>query len=127
MPTVDTTKYSYVLETLLDIQKPALFTGDTGVGKSVIIQNLLYRLKEEKNTNSVFFNFSAQTNSKQTQLAVESKLNKKGKSLFGARPNEKIVIFIDDINMPALESYGAQPCIELLRTLVDKGGFYDRA
>lgn len=88
MPTVDTTKYSVVLESLLDIQKPALFTGDTGVGKSVIIQNLLYRMKDEKNTNPVFFNFSAQTNSKQTQLAVESKLNKKGKSLFGARPNE---------------------------------------
>eukprot|EP00825_Cyclidium_porcatum_P006754 TRINITY_DN1337_c0_g1_i4.p1 TRINITY_DN1337_c0_g1~~TRINITY_DN1337_c0_g1_i4.p1 ORF type:complete len:1759 (+),score=318.71 TRINITY_DN1337_c0_g1_i4:667-5943(+) len=29
--------------------------------------------------------------------------------------------------MPALEQYGASPCIELLRQLVDKKGFYDRA
>jgi len=36
-------------------------------------------------------------------MAIENKLHKKGKTLFGARPNEKIVIFIDDVNMPALE------------------------
>ncbi|KRX08296.1 P-loop containing nucleoside triphosphate hydrolase [Pseudocohnilembus persalinus] len=126
VPTIDTTKYSSILEQLLEIQKPCLFTGPTGTGKSVIIKNLLIKLKSTKATNSIFLNFSAQTNPKQTQLAIESKLNKKGKTLFGARPNEKIVIFIDDINMPALEEYGAQPCIELLRLLVDKQGFFDR-
>lgn len=71
-------------------------------------------------------NFSAQTKAKEVQLAIEAKLQKKGKTLFGARPNEKICIFVDDINMPALEFYGAQPCIELLRQLTDLGGFYDR-
>lgn len=34
-------------------------------------------------------------------------MNKKGKTLFGARVNESIAIFIDDVNMPALEPYGA--------------------
>jgi len=47
-------------------------------------------------------NFSAQTKAKDVQLAIESKLIKKGKTLFGARPREKISIFIDDVNMPAL-------------------------
>jgi dynein heavy chain len=47
--------------------------------------------------------------------------------LFGAKPNESIVIFIDDVNLPELEKEGAQPTIELLRHFLDYGGFYDRA
>lgn len=37
-----------------------------------------------------------------------------------------MAIFIDDINMPATETYGAQPPIELLRLLIDKQGMFDR-
>ena len=71
-------------------------------------------------------NFSAQTTSYQTQITIENKLHKKKQGFYGARPGERIAIFIDDVNMPLLEVYGAQPSIELLRQYLDLGGFYDR-
>ncbi len=71
-------------------------------------------------------NFSAQTQSWNLQEVFESKLDKKRKNRLGAPSGKNMVMFIDDLNMPALDKYGSQPPIELLRQVIDQGGFYDR-
>ena len=60
------------------------------------------------------------------QQNLEDKLEKKTRMTYGAAPGKKVAIFVDDINMPSVEEYGAQPPIELLRLIADKWGFYDR-
>ena len=37
-----------------------------------------------------------------------------------------MVIFIDDMNMPQVDTYGTQQPIALLKLLLEKGGMYDR-
>lgn len=38
---------------------------------------------------------------------------------------KKLVIFLDDLGMPAKEKYGAQPPLEVVRALMTDGGLYD--
>lgn len=148
VPTEDTTRFSYLMRTLIPESKPVFLTGVTGTGKTVITTNTLKSLEPPVEDGglgvfSMFLNFSAQTSSLVTQQSIESKLEKKRKNLLGAPTGRKIVVFVDDVNMPLLETYGAQPpvcrsvrasCsthtlfkqVELLRQFLDFKGFYDR-
>ncbi|XP_030047949.1 dynein axonemal heavy chain 6 [Microcaecilia unicolor] len=126
VPTTDTVRYGYLMEKLLAVKHSVMFTGITGVGKSVVARGLLNRIQEEASYMPVYINFSAQTSSIRTQEIIESKLEKKRKNILGAPGNKRIIIFVDDLNMPKLDRYGSQPPIELLRQYQDFGGFYDR-
>ncbi|KAH8387117.1 hypothetical protein KR093_004852, partial [Drosophila rubida] len=125
VPTVDTTKYGYVADLLFKRDFPVMFTGETGVGKTVLAVSCMKRLAEGK-VIPVVLNFSAQTSSLRTQEMIEGPLEKRKRTQLGAPVGKTVIIFIDDVNMPKLDTYGSQPAIELLRQFLDFKGFYDR-
>ena len=127
VPTRDTVRYSYLLKTCIKVNKPVFITGATGVGKTVIIVDCLYGMKETDNLFPLFLTFSAQTSSIQTQNTIINKLDSKRKGLVGGPSGKKVALLIDDVNMPAVEKYGAQPPIELMRQYIDLGFIYDRS
>eukprot|EP00736_Rhodelphis_marinus_P004047 Rmarinus@m.11564 len=125
VPTTDTTRLRFLMDTMLKKGYSMLVGGNTGVGKTVIINEFLRELPDDK---FVFTTgtLSAQTTSNNLEGMLLAKLDKKRKNLLGPPAGKKMLFYVDDLNMPQVEVYGAQPPLELLRQVLDHGGFYDR-
>jgi dynein heavy chain, axonemal len=130
VPTAETTALKSVMSVLTTVQRNILVSGVTGVGKSAVVLDFLSTTLQGDNPNSryEYFStvFSAQTRAKDVEDRLDSKLYKVKGNLLGPSPGKKAIFFVDDLNMPALEKYGASPPIELLRQLITHSGFFDK-
>lgn len=125
VPSMDSVRLVYAFQLLVLNDMHVLCPGPTGTGKSVNISLWLGKQAPE-NFQGVVINFSAQTHVNQLQDLIDSKLEKRRRGVMGPPTGKKMVLFVDDLNMPQKEYYGAQPPIELLRQWHDHRGWFNR-
>lgn len=125
VPTIDTMRTTWFIKLMNNLKIPVLLVGETGTSKTAIIQSFLRSLNYDK-YNKLIINFSSRTTSMDVQRNIESIVEKRTKDIYGPSPGKKLIIFIDDMNMPLVDTYGTQQPIALLKLLFEHGGMYDR-
>uniref|UniRef100_H2YVQ0 AAA+ ATPase domain-containing protein n=1 Tax=Ciona savignyi TaxID=51511 RepID=H2YVQ0_CIOSA len=117
-------RYSFLSALLLLNKFPVLLTGDSGVGKTALIQVLATKAQSgDLVINTI--QFSALTQPSQCQAQMMNKLVKRSRDSVGPPRGKKCIAFVNDLNMPSSDKHGSQPPLELLRQFIDLGGFYD--
>ncbi|XP_041969812.1 dynein axonemal heavy chain 1-like [Aricia agestis] len=125
VPTMDSVRSAALLGCKIANHNHVVCVGPTGTGKTVTVTAKLARGLHRKYV-AEYLVFSARTSANQTQDVIEGKLERRRRGVWGPPPTKRLVLFVDDLNMPALDQYGAQPPIELLRQFMDFSGWYDR-
>ena len=116
VPTVDPIRYQLIVSALLNNKQPVLLTGPVGTGKTSVAEGVLSGLG---NFNNLTINMSAQTTSNNVQEIIESKVEKRTKGVYVPIGGKKLITYLDDLNMPAKDTFGSQPPLELLRQWMD--------
>uniref|UniRef100_A0A8B9XJL0 Dynein axonemal heavy chain 2 n=1 Tax=Bos mutus grunniens TaxID=30521 RepID=A0A8B9XJL0_BOSMU len=125
VPTVDTVRYNYLVSTMVASQNPVLLVGPVGTGKTSIAQSVLQSLPSSQ-WSVLTVNMSAQTTSNNVQSIIESRVEKRTKGVYVPFGGKSMITFMDDLNMPAKDTFGSQPPLELIRLWIDYGFWYDR-
>lgn len=102
-----------------------MLVGSAGTGKTVLVQDLLRNLGEDHLIVNVPLNFY--TTSEMLQRILEKPLEKKTGRSYGPPGTKRLVYFIDDLNMPEVDTYFTVQPHTLIRQHIDHGHWYDRA
>nr|CCC47395.1 putative dynein heavy chain, fragment [Trypanosoma vivax Y486] len=136
--TVDTERNMWLLNRVVLNRTPVMLVGKSGTAKTVIIQGYLRQLQKRSLEMAeadddvhleemiLEMNFSSRTSSLDAQRAMEDNIEKRTNTVLGPPAKKRLVVFIDDINMPKVDLYGTQQPIAFLKLLIEQQSWYDR-
>ena len=125
IPTLDTVRHEEVLYSWLAEHKPLILCGPPGSGKTMTLFSALRKLPDME---VVGLNFSSATTPdliiKTFDQYCEYRKTLNGVVMSPSQIGRWLVLFCDEINLPAPDKYGTQRAISFLRQLVEQNGFW---
>eukprot|EP01113_Clastostelium_recurvatum_P011812 TRINITY_DN1605_c0_g1_i1.p1 TRINITY_DN1605_c0_g1~~TRINITY_DN1605_c0_g1_i1.p1 ORF type:complete len:4689 (+),score=1530.43 TRINITY_DN1605_c0_g1_i1:285-14351(+) len=126
IPTIDTIRHVEVLQAWLSEHKPLLLCGPPGSGKTMTLTSTLRAFPD---FDVVSLNFSSATSPELIQKTFdhhcEYRKNPAGDTILRpVQPGKWLVVFCDEINLPASDKYGTQRVITFIRQMTEQGGFW---
>jgi len=125
IPIIDTLRNSFLLQTAISGKKSILFVGGSGTRKTTFIESTLL-VGIDSRTASLVINLSSCTSSNKIQQIIENAFEIRTEGTFYPIGGKYLVTFINDFNMPARDTFGSQPPLELLLQWIENESWYDR-
>jgi dynein heavy chain len=126
--TVELERMKYVLDLHINRGKPVLYVGTAGTSKTTIVKDYLNEVTlKREDMMSASINHNNYTTSYALQAIMTSYLDKRTGRTYGPPGNRKCIFFIDDLNMPELDTYDTQSAIMLLCQIMSYSSIFDRA
>jgi dynein heavy chain, axonemal len=102
IPTIETIRLGYIVETHIVARNNLMLIGPTGCGKSWLSRDILFKQiplisNKYKSYSMVYSNG---TTAEKAQIFIDSRLEKRRKGVYGPPLSQKYVFFIDDLMMP---------------------------
>jgi len=118
VPTMDSARIHHFTALVLEQKKPVLLVGGPGTAKSSV--SMMY-IENQPKDRFIFknVNFSSATTCQIFQNIVESSIDKRSGRIYGPPANKQLICFLDDVSMPAINNWGDQPTLEIIRQIIE--------
>jgi dynein heavy chain len=109
----------------MQTKKPVMFCGESGTAKTVTVQACFNDVNKDDMYMVLNINMSSRTSSMDFQNIIEENIDKKTMSRYGPKAaGKKMIVFIDDLNMPKIDKYGTQQPNALAFFLISRNQLY---